>query len=70
MKWPTKTEVVPWPVDIGRGVSVEVRITVAVNTKAIQPNQEIRVYTAPTGKKRKIMQVSVDTLAHDGADDE
>ena len=70
MKWSTKTEVVPWPVDIGRGVSVEVHITVAVNTKAIQPNQEIRVYTAPTGKKRKIMEASVDTLARDGADDE
>jgi hypothetical protein len=66
MKWSTMTEVVPWPVDIGRGVSVEVHITVAVNNKAILPNQEIRVYTAPTGKKRKIMEVSVDTLAQDG----
>jgi hypothetical protein len=67
MKWSTLKEVVTWPIDTGRGKTVQVNITVAINTKVIQPNHEIRVYTA-SDKKRKIMEVSVDALTND--DDE
>ena len=56
MKWATMTETVHWPIDIGLGKTVPVEIVVATNHKAIKPNHEIRVYTAPT--KRNLQEMS------------
>ena len=52
MKWSTKIEKVPWPVDIGLGQTVSVSITVAVNTTAIEPLQVIRVFTKPIAAEK------------------
>ena len=59
MKFCVCEETVVWPVDIGHGKNVVVKITAATNTKAIKENQEIRVFVQPD-KKRKAMKMSVD----------
>ena len=53
MKLDITSEQVNWPVDIGAGKHVEVKVPVAVNDKSIQKHTEIRLLKITGGTKRK-----------------
>ena len=54
-----KTISVPWPVDVGKGKSVEVTVPVAINNKQIKRHTEIRLLEKSNTNKRKAATMSV-----------
>jgi hypothetical protein len=53
-------EIVNWPINIGLGKSVSVRVPVAINSKVVKKNYELRLLASTIdSKKRKALELSL-----------
>jgi hypothetical protein len=59
MQWSYIEETVAWPIDIGLGKKVTVRVPTAENDKAIHAHNEVRTFTQQVAVQKRGLEISL-----------